>query len=513
MTPASMLRVPAPDARLGVALRILAEAAALFRSGDDARRAEIRRDPRLPLALDAVHALAGQPVVHHQAGLVMEAVGALCAAVSAFPWRDSHLVARAALPWLRLLHGRGGVGLPQLAALVPPLWDAIWSSADRLERFMDFDPFVDLIAAVGRARLGGELRPPAPPAAGREYRIAYVTPFVQWDAGTSSGTHSLARAHASMYPGHKVFVHVLKDESEELRAHYRGNPAILRFDCDLMSAFGRMAGEGVDAILVDSYFWPLIATMACRPVPVQAVLDMTHVYGNLPEVDWWFIGSGDYRRRLGHAGDNLTEITFERELGTIRPADREGAAAIRAELGWSDHVVLGFIGRLVKFSPELAALAAAALRRNPSARLMICGGGDPTLAAALADQPDLQGRVALFNQVVDVSRFGPAIDVFLDSHPFTGGETCREAASYGVPIVTMGNPDFAPLIARGRDPDLVAVDDDDYLLKVDRLLADPDWRRRKAADSAEMARRRCDMAASVGIIVGRIEELIDQKRR
>lgn len=425
-------------------------------------------------------------------------------------WRQSHLIAQVMQPLLRHASRTGILTFPQARDDFNTAWHLIWGSAWGLEPLMKLDPFVDMLADQARQFLGATWKRKTGLSRDRP-GVAYLTPFLETDRGIGSATHSLAKFHGQTHPEHRVFLYVIKSPDRKVKAFHAGGNVTLRFVENISESFvAEMDKDGIDVVLTDNYFWVTLCLLAVRIAPVQIMLDMTHIYDNLKEIDWWFIGSGDYRALRGKACKTVSALPFDRFDGTVRAPKDSKVAKIRSSLGGGP--VVGFIGRLIKFSDDMISIAREILLRSPQTTLLICGPGDATLMNGLRQDEHVGARVKFVNEYVDVDLYGPAIDVFLDSHPFTGGETCREVMSYGVPVVTFENPDFAPLIAVGRDPDLVVKGRDEYIQTVLGLLENPGLRSERSTAAKEIAGRRGDMGPNVRQIAAKIQELFDACR-
>lgn len=109
------------------------------------------------------------------------------------------------------------------------------------------------------------------------------------------------------------------------------------------------------------------------------------------------------------------------------------------------HVTYGYLGRIVKLSPQTLAAWAQILTRDPTARLLLKGGeyDDPGIRdgiagalEALGVEPDrLEFRPAT-SRPDHLAAYGD-VDVALDPFPHNGGVTTVEAMLMGVPVIAL----------------------------------------------------------------------------
>lgn len=181
------------------------------------------------------------------------------------------------------------------------------------------------------------------------------------------------------------------------------------------------------------------------------------------------------------------------ELARIDPSSVDGAA-VRAELGLADRVVIGSIGRhyWIKNQEALVRAFATLASTVPDAVLLLVGAGDPTPLLELARRLGLEeGRLRLLPARGDVPEVLAALDVFV--HPALAesfGMVIVEAMAMAVPTVTTP-VGIAPEIIRDGDNGILADDGGVESLSraLDRMLQlRADWpaigRRARIAASA-----------------------------
>jgi predicted O-linked N-acetylglucosamine transferase (SPINDLY family) len=107
--------------------------------------------------------------------------------------------------------------------------------------------------------------------------------------------------------------------------------------------------------------------------------------------------------------------------------------------------------------------------------------------------------------------WGRFLDVFLDTWPVTGGESCREMIAKGRPVVTMHSAEM-PAIDLQRDPTLVVSTWRDYAETAIHLLRDPQEYAAASTRAAALAQAMTDQAAFEVRLIGDLESILMAKR-
>jgi len=391
-------------------------------------------------------------------------------------------------------------------ALLP----VIWGHAGTLAEMVEVDPLLDGLRRNIRhytvPRLGERRH-----SAGRA--VAYFTVFNSTTSGIGCMTHNLAAAHASHRPADKVHLYIYGGDNAESIAYHCDTGVCIRVIptqdvvIETISALRQqLEDDGVDVLIADNIFAITVASLSARVAPIQLMLEMTHIYGNLPEVDWWFLGAVDFRPRMGLPVTPSSILPEARPPRSLASPDLAGAAAIREALP-QGAVIIGSICRLTKVQPHFLAVLGRLLAEETSTHLLICGSGDAGLIEDWIITNGLGSRVTLVNEHVPVPSYGVAIDVFMETWPFIGGATATEIMSFGRPVVSMHSEDFPVFLANGRDPELLARDEDHYVTLLRRLVVDVDWRAEKAAVARAISERRADSSAAISEILSVIDRL------
>lgn len=145
------------------------------------------------------------------------------------------------------------------------------------------------------------------------------------------------------------------------------------------------------------------------------------------------------------------------------------------------HVTYGAFHNVAKINARVLALWVRLLLSQPMARLLMVGWGETAKhwLRASFDQAGLGARVEVLDPLPYdryLELYG-RIDVAFDAFPYAGGTVSCEALWMGVPVLTLahdspaGRGGASIMIASGL-PDWIAVDDDDFLARAERLTQD-----------------------------------------
>src|SRR4051794_9790007 len=180
-------------------------------------------------------------------------------------------------------------------------------------------------------------------------------------------------------------------------------------------------------------------------------------FGNAPGVPYAIVSHADHPFWVGSSRARMVvdfratgrDITLDRRLvaperSSIVPlpippiGDGPNRAEARAAIGATDDMLLLLtVGSTQKFGADehadFAELTNTVLAANPQAHLVIVGSPGTN---AWHTPPHLAHRIH-HSGYADLSRLFPAVDVYLDSYPVSGGYTVLEAAAHGLPVVTL----------------------------------------------------------------------------
>ena len=203
-----------------------------------------------------------------------------------------------------------------------------------------------------------------------------------------------------------------------------------------------------------------IFLQAGMPVwPVQPLHGVFNSFGFDPVAAGW----GDARMLSFNPPWNVAKLN--------PPEKPEEVAAERARLP-KDKRLIGSYGRLVKIARPCLEAAEKILMRCPNVAFVTGGTGDAEELRAFIAASPVGDRMVVIEGFVPGHSWGRFLDVFLDTWPVTGGESCREMLAKGRPVVTMRSAEM-PAMESQRDPALVAGTWDEYAEMAIRLLNDP----------------------------------------
>jgi len=152
------------------------------------------------------------------------------------------------------------------------------------------------------------------------------------------------------------------------------------------------------------------------------------------------------------------------------------------------HITFGSFNNLAKLQPETLAVYARALRAVPTARLLIKAKdldnsfAQDRIRETFRSHGIDPARLDLVGYVADPAendRLKMAVDLALDSFPFTGGQTSVDTLMCGIPMITLTGPSYihrggASILARIGLNDLVAESPHDFVRLAATLANDPD---------------------------------------
>lgn len=357
------------------------------------------------------------------------------------------------------------------------------------------------------------------------YRIAYLSRNSRFATGDA-----VARVTLSMLHGHRQlasdrfrFYYYAWDGIAEdyrrdvealgvaVRAHqWAANPcaAIARLR-------GALAADRIDVLLTDGNFGVPTALFASRAAPVQMYLDMGFSAWDLDSVDHNLLCFAADPQRLQVPALRAERIDYrydDRFVATV--ADPREVTAQRARFADARHV-FGFVGRLVKLSPDYFRAVREILERVPDAVMYLGGVGDTdAVHQAIASYGALANRVIFDARAVDGPLMFRAIDTFLDTFPFFGTLACLQAQAVGRPVVYLADrrPGYARLQTLMRDPALRADTLEDYVTLASRLATTPGEWQLRSSDTARVVMRATDTATMAAQVEDAIDRLLSMRQ-
>lgn len=278
------------------------------------------------------------------------------------------------------------------------------------------------------------------------------------------------------------------------------------------------------ADLVQVHYWNhpgLTALLRGIALPPARVLLWAHVLGTqAPQVLFGDLGRYADRFVLTSALSLASEAaTIAKELA--RPIDVVPSILDTTRLdGFTprphDGICVGYVGLVspTKMHPRFAEISVAA--RTPGLRFVVCGGGDD---AALRERFAALGageRVAVRGHVEDIRGALAEFDIF--GYPLaadtsaTSERALQEAMWVGLPPVVLGHGGVQQLVAH-ESTGLIARDEADYPLALDRLASDGPLRRRLGAEAQRFARDAFDPARWTAVVGRILDDMMAMPRR
>lgn len=269
----------------------------------------------------------------------------------------------------------------------------------------------------------------------------------------------------------------------------------------------QLAADEIDILIADSNCAVATMVLQRRPCWVQAFHENGFAPWAIPELDLAFLGITRPSQGLFDPGVAMHETP--RNTAAIfhcaaRP--REQVDALRNVLcagsGVAEpSVIYGFYGRMAKITPDYMAIVEAILARDPQAIFFAGGTGSIAMIVERRSASPVGDRIILYDEFIDGHLVSEAIDVFLDTFPFPGGNACLEAQAHSVPVVWMAPaPDSEmQLVLTLRDAELKAHDAAQFV-DVSLALAEAEKRRDRGQFAQALAARYGDMTAQATLV-------------
>jgi phosphatidylinositol alpha-mannosyltransferase len=347
-------------------------------------------------------------------------------------------------------------------------------------------------------------------------RIGLVCPY-QWDVPGGVQYHVRDLAETLRRMGHHVEVLTPAEHEESLPAEhvtwagrtvpipYNGSMASVQFGPVSAARVRRWLRDGhFDVVHVHDPAPPSIGLLVCMIAkgPIVATFHAATTRSKWlaawgPVVRPWLekisgrIAVSDFARRVQveHLGGDAVIIPN----GVHVAAFAEGPPLAGYRRG-VDGPTIGFLGRYDeprKGLPVLLEAMRTVVRRNPGARLLIAGRGDPEAVRELLGE-DLRPHVSLLGELSEEDKGALLRSVDVYCAPNLLGESFGivliEALAAGAPIVASDLDAFATVLEDGAAGVLVRRGDARGLAAaLGDLLADPERRARLSATGARVA--------------------------
>jgi predicted O-linked N-acetylglucosamine transferase (SPINDLY family) len=219
---------------------------------------------------------------------------------------------------------------------------------------------------------------------------------------------------------------------------------------------------------------PQLRVFAQRPAPVQATwLGYLNTTG-LTRIDYRI---SDAHCDPTDARHTETLVRLPHSQWCYRPFIRTPAASA-PPCTRSGYVTFGSFNQTLKLSKTSRRLWAQILSRVPDARLVVLGV-PPGRAQQdlLADFDPARVTIVPYVSLQDYYGWFDAVDIALDTTPYSGGTTTFDALWMGVPVLTApgerpSSRSAASILATAGRGDWIAEDPDDYVRRAARFAGD-----------------------------------------
>ncbi len=361
---------------------------------------------------------------------------------------------------------------------------------------LDNDAIAEVHRRYGRAfpseiLAGPPMAKPDPADADRRLRIGYLSSDLRNHPVASNLIPIIERHDRAGFEIH-FYAHVLKPDryTDEFRALADGWHDIIGLS-DRQAA-ERIRADGIDILVSLAGRFDLNRPGICRyrAAPVQIATHDVATSG-LAEMDY-ILGDGTLLARPA------TEWFSERRLRLPRFPIADLPVGLPPVPAVPRHgpAVFGCFNNPAKIAPTVTAIWGAVLAALPEARLVLKyhqAYGSPLLRSRLLGELTQAGAAAAQVEFIadkdDYGRFlarYEAVDIALDTQPFSGSTTSFQALAMGVPVVTlmgdrMAGRWTASMLRAVRLPQLIAADRDGYAAVAVAAARSVDaWRSRRS---------------------------------
>ncbi|GHS98243.1 glycosyl transferase [Planctomycetales bacterium] len=266
-------------------------------------------------------------------------------------------------------------------------------------------------------------------------------------------------------------------------------PRVLHTHLFHANLVGRLAAAGLAM--------PVLSTchiMETRPRPWHFFLDRLTARFAAGEVCVSQAVADFQRQKTGLPAEFFPVIYNGIDLEKFRPAaDRE---ALRRELNFPAMPTVGFLGRLAPqkgvdiFIRAIAALMNLAPELAPQVAWVVGGAGsEERKLRELAADLNLP-QILFCGEIAAPEKFLAALDIAVMPSRYEGfGLVAAEAQSCGAAVIAADLPPLREIVADGENGLLTPPDANDLAAALQKLLVNPDLRRRLAAAGQQSARR------------------------
>ena len=338
----------------------------------------------------------------------------------------------------------------------------------------------------------------------RALRVGYIMGYPNFGVGQAVTplTATYARSHArARRELHDVFVYATSPFSPEVLDYFAGDDNVTVVTdvprgavmADHRKLHERILHDQIDILVTDLNTFSSTYLFVNRSAPVQAFLEMGMPFWNIPGLDHVLLVGLDAHGRFPlskYSHSRMPWILDQKFVDRPQPVDT--VASLKASFP-PGKIITGTFCRLIKISPAFIDVVAEIMRQAPEYHWIIAGPGhNAYLNQALTRSPFL-GRVTVYDNYVDLSLMGRAIDVFFDTFPILGATVAVEMAYHGVAVVAYTMEFYHELLMRTRDPDILSRTIPDYISNAVRLAKDPKFLAEKKTSALILGRSFTDL--------------------
>jgi hypothetical protein len=325
-------------------------------------------------------------------------------------------------------------------------------------------------------------------------RIGYFCHYAYDGKGNALAplVSALANAHAKK-KNREIFIYCVQwsspqfiDEFDRTKITVRDFPNQGHYE-QLENLVDSIRSDKIDVLVTEVASSIASYVFAKRVALCQMWLEPGYPFWSNPDVDWVLIPGKVWQPWFGIPQNRYSNFRLGIPLSSrgVEPTEDELANA-RSKLP-SGMKVFAVFTRLIKVTPAYLGLVRRILDELPQACMLIVGTGDPRLINSLALEADLEGRLILLNENVDLNIYGRIIDVFLDTFPFVGGLACRDVACHGKPVLSLLSGEWDVLLQNERINSLLTNSKDEYVRKAVQLIRDDGFYDKCVTEQLELA--------------------------
>ena len=234
---------------------------------------------------------------------------------------------------------------------------------------------------------------------------------------------------------------------------------------------------------------------------------MAFPYWSLKALDWTLLPMIlDHQPFFGIPADRYSSMAIKQEpITLIQDCSQHDLREAKNRLP-SDAFVLALFTRLIKAPAPVLEIPRRVLLEEPRAHVLVVGTGDPRAVYEFAGEVGLRNRVTFIHGNVNLNVYGRVVDAMLDTFPFHAGNSCREVAIHGKPVLTVRTPGWGGLMSEERDSELIARDVDECVALALRLIREKSFYESRSVSAREIAQRVTHTADMVSEVESALEK-------